>query len=127
MTFAPSRARALAAVVLGLLVPGLGHSLANRSRRGAALGALVLLSFGVGLALDGPLLAPSPGRPLSWLGAAASYASGLPAVAATLAGAGKGDPRGATYDYGLTFLLSAGVMNVLALFDAWDRASGRHR
>lgn len=121
------RGRALLAVALGLLVPGLGHAAVGRVRRGVALGGLILVSLAVGLALGGPLLPPDPARPLSFLATAASYATGAPAAVAALLGAGKGNLRAATYEYGLTFVLSAGLMNVLALFDAWDWASGRKR
>jgi hypothetical protein len=44
---------------------------------------------------------------------------------AAMAGAGAGDVVAATYDYGNTFLIASGLLNVLVFFDAYDLARGR--
>lgn len=36
-----------------------------------------------------------------------------------------GDPLGAGWEYGGVFLLTAGLMNLLLVLDAWDLALGR--
>ncbi len=36
-----------------------------------------------------------------------------------------GDLLSATYEYGSAFLLTAGLMNLLVVLDAWDIAHGR--
>ena len=36
-----------------------------------------------------------------------------------------GDPIGAGYEYGTVFLLTAGLMNLLLVLDAWDIATGK--
>ncbi len=120
-------------MLLGLVVPGLGQAVATRPRRGAALGALTAVAFASGLALGGGLVKPDTARPMTMLGAIASHAIGAPAFATRLLGGGRGDLRSATYEYGSALVFSAGLMNVLTLFDAWDLArrgatpSGRER
>ena len=43
------------------------------------------------------------------------------------AGAGPGDGDGVTYEYGNTFLIAAGLLNMLVMLDAYDVATGRER
>ena len=50
-------------------------------------------------------------------GAASAHLLGL--------GLGGGDVRAVTYEYGNTFLLVAGLLNYLAMLDAFDIAVGR--
>jgi hypothetical protein len=59
-----------------------------------------------------------------FLAAIAQWAAGLPHLAATLAGAGRGDLVAVSYEYGNTFLIVAGLLNMLVVLDALDRARG---
>jgi hypothetical protein len=82
-------------------------------------------AFAVGLALGGELVTPDPDRPLRFLGTLAVSATGLLDLAARRLGLGAGDVRSPTYEYGTTFLLTAGLMNALLVLDAIDVALGR--
>lgn len=113
------------AMLLAALVPGLGHVYAGRVRRGLLYAALVLGAFALGIALDGRLSAPEGAKPLAMLAAGATVATGLPGVAARLAGLGGGNILSPSYEYGCTYLLCAGIMNALLVLDAWDVARGR--
>ena len=48
-----------------------------------------------------------------------------PRLVAEMAGAGQGRVVAATYEYGNTFLIVAGLLNILVVLDAVDRARGR--
>jgi hypothetical protein len=50
---------------------------------------------------------------------------GLPYLAATLLGLGAGVVTAASYEYGNTFLIVAGLLNMLVVLDAYDIALGR--
>jgi hypothetical protein len=115
------------ALVLAWIYPGLGHAALGRRLRGAAFAIIVTVAFVVGISLDGRLFRPDSSSPLSFLSSAASYGSGLLAVGARALGLGEGDLTSRTYEYGTTFLLSAGIMNVLLIFDAFDLGAGRKR
>ena len=93
-------------MLLGLLVPGLGHAWVGRRARGAL----------------GPLPARRCGgrRP-----AAAPRAVVAPRPVAEAAGVGLGDPGSPSFEVATTYLIVAGVLNVLLAFDAWDVAGGR--
>jgi hypothetical protein len=130
------RLRALAVSLLAWLLPGFGHLVLGRWLRGLAFGLLVGATAAVGVALRGRLYwfgygvsaAPidpttSPESPL--LVAAASVVSiglGLPAAALRWVAGYQGDVTAPGYEYGTAFLLTAGLMNLLLVFDAWDEA-----
>ncbi len=121
----PTSANPVVVCVLGWLVPGAGHLLTGRIRKGlvffTVLGAMVL----IGLAFGGRVFPFQLAEPLVFLAAAAEWAVGLPRLLAGMSGAGRGDVVAATYEYGNTFLIVAGLLNTLVALDAADIARGR--
>jgi hypothetical protein len=83
------------------------------------------LMFVVGLWLNGRLFPFEFSQPLVALAAFASLGNGLPYFAATLLGLGNGVVTAATYEYGNTFVIVAGLLNMLVVLDAYDIALGR--
>src|SRR6186713_280461 len=123
-----SNAVTAAACIGGLLVPGLGHLLLGRWGRGALLLVSVLLMFTLGLAMHGALAPPPvPGEFVSFktLNAFANAGTGLAYMIALKTGQGVGIPTSQTADYGWLFLVVAGLLNYLIVFDAFDIARGR--
>jgi TM2 domain-containing membrane protein YozV len=118
--------RAIVAVLLALAVPGAGHLYLGRHARAFAFFAIVLSMFAVGLSIDGSLyvLHESRGQFLRALASLASMGSGLLYWAGSVIGP-TGSIRAATFEYGRTFTLTAGLMNLLLVLDAWDIAVGR--
>ena len=115
-------------LLIGLLawfVPGAGHLMAGQIRKGLIFFGILGLMTVLGLAFGGRLFPFQGSEPLVFLAAVAQWALGLPRLLAALAGAGTGDVVAATYDYGNTFLIASGLLNVLVLFDAFDLARGR--
>ena len=108
-----------------LLVPGSGHLLQRRWTRGLVFLLLVGFATVLGASLDGKLFWFEAGRPLATLGTLASMGSGLFFIVLRGVLDYQGDIRAATYEYGGAFLLTAGLMNLLAVIDALDVASGR--
>ena len=123
-----SHAMTAAACVGGLLIPGLGHVLLGRWIRGALLLTSVLLMFVLGIAMHGAL-APPPSLPelvsFKMLNAFANVGTGVPYFIALSTGQGAGVPTAQTADYGWLFLVVAGLLNYLIVFDAFDIARGR--
>ncbi len=114
-----------ALMVAAWLVPGLGHLLLGRRLRAAVFAAVILAAFVLGIALDGELILPHGGDPLSYLAAVASLGSGILFVIAKLASLGEGVVTAASYEYGNTFLLTAGMMNLLLVLDTYDIVVGK--
>lgn len=78
-----------------------------------------------GLALHGRIFPFDLSDPLVSLGALANLGMGLTYIVASALGYGGGDVRAVTYEYGITFLIVAGLLNVLVVIDAYDVALGR--
>ncbi len=119
-------ARAAAAALLGLLVPGAGHVFLGRHARGLTLAASLGLMFVLGVAMEARLR-------FYWgfddvLGIViglAQAATGLLYVAARALGFADGRVQSLSFDYGNTFTAVAGLLNLLSCLDAWDVARGR--
>lgn len=112
-------------VALAWLVPGLGHLLLGRRQRAAVFALVVVVSFVVGILCQGELILPKAGDPLSYVAAVATVGNGILFFIAKFLGLGDGVPTAVTYEYGNAFLLTAGVMNLLLMLDAYDMAVGK--
>jgi hypothetical protein len=129
---APSTAWLMGA--LGWFLPGLGHLLQGRWARGALLGGAVWIMFVVGLLFGGHLFGFASTEP-----GASSILQAAPAIAnlgtgglylfCSILGLNFAElpeqMSRATFEYGNTFLWVAGLLNYLAMLDAFDIAAGR--
>ena len=90
--------------------------------------ATVLVTFLVGILMRGPLFQPGgPGDILSRLiqygGFVGDLASGLLYFVATWFGYGPPDVATHAADYGSKFIVAAGLLNILAIVDAYEIAT----
>ncbi len=116
------------AMALAWLLPGLGHFYLGRRRSAVAFAAIVAATFLAGLSFQGRLYTVEAGQPLTILATFAVYGAGLLNIAARLLSDNPGGTILApTYEYGCAYLLTAGLMNLLLVLDAYDVASGRKR
>ena len=117
------------AVALGWLVPGAGHFLLKRTGRGMLLLASVTGMFLCGLMMRGAMFHPESGDILTTIintgGFIGDIASGLLYLLSVWLGYNQPDMAGHVHDYGTKFLVAAGLLNVLAMVDAFDIAAGR--
>ena len=112
------------AASLAWLIPGAGHFLLKRPRRGAVFLVLVLLSLVIGCSLHGRLPWQWSGSPLRVLATLGSMGSGAAYFVLRFAGY-EGDVDAPGFEYGNAFILTAGLMNLLLVLDTWDIALGR--
>jgi hypothetical protein len=137
----------LPAVALAWIVPGGGHFLLKRRGRAALLLTPVVLMFLFGVFMRGSMFSPQfgdlfaivfgkffgavpkNGDLLSVLincgGFVGNLASGFLYLMASMLGYNQPDMAGAVYDYGTKFLVSAGLLNVLAMVDVYEIAIGK--
>jgi hypothetical protein len=120
--------RGIVAMVLAYLVPGAGHFYLGYRARAAVFFAIVLILFTLGLAIDGSLYTVSDslssGALLKLLASLGSIGAGVVYFVAAAMGP-HGDVRSITFEYGTTFTLTAGLMNLLLVLDCFDIAGGR--
>ncbi|HYL39357.1 MAG TPA: DUF6677 family protein [Bryobacteraceae bacterium] len=114
-------------VGLGWLVPGGGHFLLKRPGRGALLAASVLAMFLLGLMMRGAMFQPQTGDVLTTIiyvgGFVGDLASGLLYLLTVWLGYSQPDVAGHVHDYGTKFLVAAGLLNILAMVDAYEIAT----
>jgi hypothetical protein len=118
--------RTALAMLLALLIPGGGHFYLGLRARAAGFFLIVSLMFFVGVLIEGGLYTFQwRGLPLLRLFASvASMGSGLLYAMTNVLGA-EGNVASATFEYGRTFTLTAGLMNLLLVLDCFDIAQGR--
>ena len=118
----------------GWLLPGLGHLLQGRLVRALLLGGTVWACFLGGLWMGGHLFIVNGSQPGSSVllqipPMVANLGTGLLYLVSWFLGIGFVDDRAhaalATYEYGNTFLLIAGLLNYLCMLDAFDISAGR--
>ncbi len=109
-------------------VPGAGHLWLGRRQKGLTFLIALLAMFACGIWLEGRLFSLVPfdvSQPFVALMAFADHGIGLPYFLAKALGGGKGDVVAASYEYGNTFMIVAGLLNMLVVLDAFDIAQGR--
>ena len=137
--------RTLIAMLVGWLVPGLGHVVLGRVRRGVFFGVLLWASFGFGMVHEARLSLRDDKQPLlTGLQVVANLGMGPVDPVARLfvyghlaySMTGGADPvetvetfrqreRSPVSIYGTAYVWTAGLMNFLLLFDLWDIGRGR--
>ena len=117
------------AVVLAWLIPGGGHFLLKRPGRGGIIAATVTLMFLLGLMMRGMFFAPQYSDLLTTViyvgGFIGDLMSGVLYLLCVVLGYSQPDVAGHVHDYGTKFLVTAGLLNVLAMVDVYDIAAGR--
>ena len=129
----PVRAVALLA---SWLVPGAGHLVLGRYGRALLFFVIIVGAFIFGIILHGRIFWPTVAEQpatfhydlITVLWFAAQIGSGLCYMVSFAFGFGSdAHPLPATSDYGNTFMLLAGLLNYLVIYDAFDIAAGRKR
>jgi hypothetical protein len=142
-----SPARTALAIAVAWLVPGAGHAMLGRFRRGVFFFVLIGASFTLGLAHDGRLSLYSPRDAfLTGLQVIANVGVGPADMVARIGVYGepayalpetshpryphradtfRNRQRSAVSAYGTAYLWTAGLMNLLLLLDVWDIAKRR--
>jgi hypothetical protein len=119
----------LGKVLLAWLIPGAGHFLLGRRLRAALIAVSVVAMFVMGLMMRGAMFEPQTGDLLTTViyygGFIGNLASGVLYILATALGYNQPDVAGHVHDYGTKFLVAAGLLNVLAMVDTWEIATGK--
>ena len=119
--------------VAAWFIPGLGHALLKKWPRALLMGGAVWLCFFIGLNMGGHMFdlnaAEGSSQLLQVPPMIANLGTGALYIVSWMFGYGFADDPAqaarATYEYGNTFLLIAGLLNYLTMLDAFDIAAGR--
>ena len=108
----------------GWVIPGCGHLLLGRRWRALIFFACIVAMFLFGLGMKGEFFSTQSGSFLQTLGYFGELCIGLAMPVARFFGY-VGDPFFVSSDYGTAFLVSAGMLNLLTIMDAYDITVGR--
>jgi hypothetical protein len=111
--------------VAAWLVPGFGHLMLGRKWRALILFCSIIGMFLLGIVMQGKFFALHSPSYLQRLGFFGEMCVGVAVPTAFFFGYTGGDPYFVSSDYGTAFLVAAGMLNVLTVFDAYDIALGR--
>ena len=109
----------------GWLIPGAGHMIQKRWIRGALLFVSIVSLFLLGLGMQGRLYKANGGDILDMLGFVGDVGAGALYLLSLAMDWGQGAIAFATADYGTKFMIVAGLLNFIAVADAYHIAIGK--
>jgi len=118
-------AMAVLAPAVGWLVPGAGHMMQKRWIRGLLLFVSIVTLFLLGLAMQGRIYKANGGDILDILGFIGDVGAGGLYLLSLAMDWGQGAIAFATADYGTKFMIVAGLLNFIAIADAYHIAIGK--
>jgi hypothetical protein len=113
------------APALGWLIPGAGHMIQKRWIRGALLMISIVTLFVLGLLMQGRIYKANGGDILDILGFIGDVGAGALYIVTLAQDWGQGAIAFATADYGTKFMIVAGLLNFIAVADAYHIAIGK--
>jgi hypothetical protein len=113
------------APAIGWLIPGAGHIIQKRWIRGALLLISISTLFVLGLLMQGRIYKANGGDILDMLGFVGDIGSGGLYIVTMVKDWGQGAIAFATADYGTKFMIVAGLLNFIAVADAYHIAIGK--
>lgn len=116
---------AVLAPAIGWLIPGAGHLIQKRWIRGVLLLVSIVTLFVLGLGMQGRIYKANGGDILDILGFVGDVGAGALYVLSLAMDWGQGAIAFATADYGTKFMIVAGLLNFIAMADAYHIAIGK--
>jgi len=113
------------APAVGWLIPGAGHMIQKRWIRGLLLFVSIVTLFLLGLGMQGRIYKANGGDILDILGFIGDVGAGGLYILTLANEWGQGAIQFATADYGTKFMIVAGLLNFIAVADAYHIAIGK--
>jgi hypothetical protein len=121
----PASTLSIVAPAIGWLIPGAGHIIQKRYIRGVLLLVSIGTLFVLGLLMQGHIYKANGGDILDILGFIGDLGAGGLYIATLAMNGGQGAVAFAIADYGTKFMIVAGLLNFIAVADAYHIAIGK--
>jgi hypothetical protein len=121
----PVSAMAVLAPAIGWFIPGAGHMIQKRWIRGALLFISIVTLFLLGLGMQGRIYKANGGDILDILGFVGDVGAGALYIMTLAMDWGQSAIAIAVADYGTKFMIVAGLLNFIAVADAYHIAIGK--
>lgn len=119
--------KAVLALILGWLIPGLGHLSLKKYSRGAIFFSCIALMTLLGYLMKGRVYSFETQNPLTILAFFSDLGNGLFYLTTRWLGGGLGNLKSPTFEFGTAYIAGAGLLNYLVALDAFDIAMGRKK
>lgn len=113
------------APAVGWFIPGAGHMIQKRWIRGALLFISIVTLFLLGLGMQGRIYRANGGDILDMLGFVGDVGAGALYILTLAMDWGQNAIAFAVADYGTKFMIVAGLLNFIAVADAYHIAIGK--
>ena len=111
------------------MIPGGGHLMLKQRGRAILIAVSVTMMFLIGLMMRGAMFHLDKGDLLTTVinygGFVSNLATGALYLLTTMLGYSQLDVAGHVHDYGTKFLVTAGLLNILAMVDVYEIATGK--
>jgi hypothetical protein len=121
----PATMMSVLAPAVGWLIPGAGHLIQKRWIRGLLLLLSIGALFVLGLLMQGHIYKANGGDILDILGFIGDLGAGGMYITTLAMNGGQGAIAFAIADYGTKFMIVAGLLNFIAVADAYHIAIGK--
>ncbi len=121
----PASMMSVIAPAIGWLIPGAGHIIQRRWIRGALLLVSIGSLYVLGLMMQGHIYKANGGDILDILGFTGDLGAGGLYIVTLAMNWGQGAVAFAIADYGTKFMIVAGLLNFIAVADAYHIAIGK--
>ena len=123
----PVTVMAVLAPAVGWFIPGAGHMIQKRWIRGGLLFISIVTLFLLGLGMQGRIYKANGGDILDILGFVGDLGAGALYILTLAMDWGQNAIAFAVADYGTKFMIVAGLLNFIAVADAYHIAIGKKR
>jgi len=121
------RIRSTFYLVLGWLVPGLGHISLKKFGRGIIFFICISAMTALGIYMGGKIYSFQSENPLTILAFFSDLGNGIVFILSKIFNLGLGKMERVTFEFGTAYIAGAGLLNYLIAIDAYDIASGKKK
>jgi hypothetical protein len=119
------KTKAVASLVAGWIVPGLGHVIQRKYTKGLVLFACITGMAVLGLLMGGKIYAFQTENPLTILAFFSDIGYGALYGLARIFPIGLGNLKSVSFEFGTAYIAGAGLLNYLVALDALDIGMGK--
>ena len=119
--------KAIASLILGWFIPGLGHIYLKKIWRGLIFFVCISAMTTLGLVMGGKIYSFQTENPLTILGFFSDLGLGAVYLLSKLITLGQGNLKSVTFEFGTAYIAGAGLLNYLIALDAYDIGIGKKK
>jgi hypothetical protein len=119
------KAKAVASLILGWFLPGLGHAVQKKYTRALVFLVSISAMTALGVIMGGKIYSFQTENPITILAFFSEIGYGSCYLLSKLLGFGLGNLQSTTFEFGTAYIAGAGLLNYLVALDAYDIAVGK--